>query len=166
MKKILFITLILAITISCNKSDSLLEEPLDKQNATVQINKDLENDILAMMNYVKSNVATTRSVDSDEPIDGKGYRVYMVALCSGTGGNCLPDVIVTPSIPPTSNLNLQNFSVESFNNTNVGKLLKDNVDNGNLNLKVDENKTTRTTFLVYSNPLNNSKQFVLPLVQK
>lgn len=151
-----------SIFLGCNKTDSLDIDAINANEAKVLIDQDNKESILKMMKYVKNDVEL-RSGDSDEPIDGTGYRVYMQVFCSGTGGNCLPDLIVKPVIQSP---NEDSDSEEIFNATEIGRILSSNVNNGSLSLTVNKNSETKTTFLIYSNPINPEKRMVIPLVQK
>jgi len=148
-----------------NKKDDFLEEQIQTASS-IQLDEMLENDILKMMDYVKGDNYTTRSFSSEEPIDGTSYRVYLGPICSGSGGNCLPDVVII-SQPRTrsSNVKLRN-SIDLFKETDIGKKLNQNVENNSLNLEIKESIETRTVFLLYSNPKEKAKSMIIPLVEK
>lgn len=163
MKKILLLVCAVALFFSCNESDLVLYEDLNNGKDAVLISQEQEEDILEMANYVKGNLSSKSSSVGTRSMPGTGYRVYMTWWwCSGSGGSCLDDLIVTPKVPNGEVIN----SLDLFNDTNVGKTLDSSVKSGELNLVVEKNEETKTTFLVYSNPSDPAKNMVIPLVSK
>lgn len=163
MKKIFLSVCAVALFFSCNESDQLLYEDLNNGKDAVIISQEQEEDILNMANYVKGNLSSTRSSVGTRSMPGTGYRVYMTWWwCSGSGGSCLDDLIVTPRESYDEVVN----PLDLFNDTNVGKILDSSVKSGELSLAVEKNEETKTTFLVYSNSSDPAKNMVIPLVSK
>lgn len=140
MKKLSILIVLLGLIISCNKNNDFLEEQIQPASS-IQLDEMLENDILKMMNYVRGDNYISRS---DDPIDGTSHRVKLGPICSGSGGNCLPDLIVRPQIR-SSSVKLHHF-IDLFKETDIGKKLNENVQNNTLNLEIEESIEMRTVF--------------------
>ena len=166
-KRINYLILILSVLFVSCSNDEVAHFESTELDASVIIKQDQLDDILDMIDYVRVNQINTRtSTRSDEPSPGTGHRVYMTWWwCSGSGGNCLSDVIITPE-EPNNAIASPNKLLDAFLTTEVGKLLDSYVDSGELNLDIHNNEKNKTSFLVYSNSTNSDKSMVIPLVQK
>lgn len=161
MKKIVFLLIVVLSVSSCNKNEQFLDDAFcDNQSEQILINDEQEADILKMIDYLNNskNEDTRLRSDDDPPVDSSEHRVYLTWWwCSGTGGNCLPDLIVTKGSPTSTSLDI-------FYSTVVGKILDSKVKSGEFTLEINENKKTKTTFLIYSSSSQPSKSMVIPLV--
>lgn len=132
----------------CSNEEDIVSQDEPKTSLT----SDQEIAILKMVDYVMGDNSKKRSIwDYELGIyyDGIGYCLYDVK------GNCLPEVTVSPG------LNITRPDLE-FDKTKIGQILEQHVKNGDLELKVDMNDETKTTFRVYSNPTND-KNMVIPI---
>ena len=133
----------------CSSDQDAFPEDEPKTSLT----QEQEAAILKMVDYVMGDSSKKKSLWEHELgiyYDAIGYCLYDVK------GNCLPEITVSPG------LNITRPDLE-FDKTKIGQILEQHVKNGNLELKVDMNDDTKTTFRVYSNPTNQDRNMVVPI---
>ncbi|MFA5555271.1 MAG: hypothetical protein WDA68_12085 [Phycisphaerae bacterium] len=164
MKKISILIVLLGVLISCNKNDDFVEDQILTETS-IQLDEMFENEVLKMMDYVKSSDLTTRALGADDTIDGQTNRKYVSGLgdCYNVRGNCLPDLIVTPQQPTTrAALHADvNDKLKLWNSSKIGIVLSNEVKNKNLNFNYIAN--SNGLFLIYSNPNDPTRDMVIPL---
>ena len=162
MKNYLLLLFTVICLNSCGEQELILTENVENR-AELLVSEKAMDEILSFADEVAS--FTKQGVfKSEVPIEGKARRKYIAGLgdCYNVSGNCLDDLIVTPS---TNNISISEITnserIIIWNESQIGELMNDRVKNKQLSVDYIENENG--LFLQYSNVSNSDINMVIPL---
>ncbi|MDO5665404.1 MAG: hypothetical protein Q4G63_09130 [Bacteroidia bacterium] len=160
----MFLLLIIIFSLnSCSENELLLSESINKPRKEL-VSKDVKSVILSFADEIAAYNPQKSFLRSDIPVEGKAKRKYVSGLgdCYNVSGNCLDDVIVTPSLDRVLSPDITNAKkLESWYESEIGELLDKKVAENKLTFSYTQNENG--IFLQYSNIYDSNMNMVIPL---